>query len=234
MTALHNLAASLARLCRAFDEKERLDTLYLRAENLALNAKLEAGERVLRTCQRVFPAETAAHRHAAAAAKHTVAGDPDGWSWPIQVIAAGKGFGSNAPVDGAAALDLPHYFPESILPQFAEAANGVRLRRRHPGDDNDGNDAPELTCGWISDAVVAGDAVVATANLLKGETGIRERLLAAREAGKLDLFGVSIFAYVAYSRSNVDGAPAFVAKRLVKLVGVDMCAEPGAAGWFLA
>lgn len=227
------LAGLLGQIGSDLRVRQRLELVDARIGRMAAEAKLASSEQMMRCAALTLPADARKKREAAIA-KHNVVSDPEGWRWPVQILAAGQAYGSNAAVGGGTLANLPHFFPQSILPQFAEAANGVRLRRRHPPGESDGADIPELTAGSISDARVSLDAVIATANLLKTETQIRSRLMAAREAGKLDLFGVSIFAYMAYVRSQVDGKPAFVAKRAVRLVGVDMCAEPGAAGWFLA
>src|SRR5260370_32834207 len=80
---------------------------------------------------------------------------------------------------------------------------------------------------------MSGSSAMATINLLKSETEIRSKLMAAREADKLDLFGVSILAYFAFRRSSVEGKSALVATSLQKFVGLDWCAEPGAGGRFL-
>ena len=80
---------------------------------------------------------------------------------------------------------------------------------------------------------MSGSAAVANVNLLKSAEDVRSMLLAAQEAGKLNLFSVSIFGYFSFKRSQIDGKPALVADRLQKFVGLDLCAEPGAGGRFL-
>jgi hypothetical protein len=154
----------------------------------------------------------------------------DGWSWPVQVMQAGPARGKLEDANGKAMG--PHYFPPEIVAQVAQAVNGARFRRRHP-EVGDGNDAPELTAGWVSDGKMVGSAAQAKVNLLRSETEIRSKLMAAREAGKLDLFGVSIYGYFGWKGSRVDGKPALVATSLEKFVGLDMCAEPAAGGRFL-
>jgi hypothetical protein len=157
------------------------------------------------------------------------AGDGDGWEWPVQIMQAGWAQGS---VDGQAGV--PHYFPASVVAQVAEAANGARFRRRHPTvEEGSGADMPDLTAGWTSQCRMMGGAAVGTVNLLKTETEMRAKLLAAREAGKLDLFGVSIFAYFGFQPGVQDGKKALIATRLAKYVGLDMCAEAGAGGKIL-
>jgi hypothetical protein len=154
----------------------------------------------------------------------------DGWSWPVQVMQAGKASGSVEDTNGQ--VLAPHYFPPEVVAQVAQAVNGARFRRRHP-ETGDGANAPELTAGWVSDGRMVGAAAQAKVNLLKSETDIRSKLLAAREAGKLDLFSVSIFAYFGFKGTKLDGKPALVATSLQRFVGLDMCAEPGAGGRFL-
>jgi hypothetical protein len=154
----------------------------------------------------------------------------DGWTWPVQVMQSGWAAGTLEAASGK--LATPHYFPREVVSEVAQAVDGVRFRRKHP-DSGDGSDAPELTIGWMSDGRMAGSAALAKVNLLKSATDIRSMLLAAQEAGKLDLFSVSIFAYFGFKRSKIDGKPALVATSLQRFVGLDMCAEPGAGGRFL-
>ncbi len=154
----------------------------------------------------------------------------DGWSWPVRMLEAGWAKGS---LEGASGqIATPHYFPREIVAKVAEAANGARFRKRHP-ESGDGSDAPELTAGWLTNTKMAGTSALATVNLLKSETEIRSKLMAARNAGKLDLFGVSILAFFAFRRSTVEGKSAMLATSLQKFVGLDLCAEPGAGGRFL-
>lgn len=158
------------------------------------------------------------------------AGSEDGWSWPVQVMQSG--WASGQLEDSSGQILAPHYFPPEVVAQVAQAVNGARFRRRHP-ETGDGSNAPELTAGWISNGRMAGSAAQATVNLLKSETEMRSKLMAAREAGKLDLFSVSIFGYFGFKGSKIDGKPALVATGLQRFVGLDMCAEPGAGGRFL-
>jgi hypothetical protein len=159
------------------------------------------------------------------------ASEDGGWTWPVQVMQSGWAAGTLESASGNK-LTTPHYFPPAVVSQVAQAANGARFRRRHP-ETGDGANAPELTAGWVSDGKMTGSAARAKVNLLKSETEIRSTLLAAQEAGKLDLFSVSIFAYFGFKESKIDGKPALVATSLQKFVGLDMCAEPGAGGMFL-
>jgi hypothetical protein len=158
------------------------------------------------------------------------AASEDGWTWPVQVMQSGWAAGTLEAASGK--LATPHYFPPEVVSQVAQAVNGVRFRRKHP-DSGDGSDAPELTIGWMSDGRMAGSAALAKVNLLKSATDIRSMLLAAQEAGQLDLFSVSIFAYFGFKSAKIDGKPALVATSLQRFVGLDMCAEPGAGGRFL-
>jgi hypothetical protein len=155
----------------------------------------------------------------------------DGWSWQVQVMQSGWAAGTLEAASGKLA-PTPHYFPREVVSQVAQAVDGVRFRRKHP-DSGDGSDAPELTIGWMSDGRMAGSAAMAKVNLLKSATDIRSMLLAASEAGKLDLFSVSIFAYFGFKGAKIDGKPALMATSLQKFIGLDMCAEPGAGGRFL-
>jgi hypothetical protein len=153
----------------------------------------------------------------------------DGWSWPVQIMESGWAQGS---VEGQSGI--PHYFPSSVVAQVAEAANGARFRRRHPTEDEgSGADLPDLTAGWTSQCRMNGSSAIGVVNLLKTETEMRAKLLAAKEANKLDLFGVSIFAFFGFQPGVQDGKRALLATRLGKYVGLDMCAEAGAGGKIL-
>ncbi len=154
----------------------------------------------------------------------------DGWTWPVQVMRSGWAAGV---LDGANGTETTrHFFPREVVASVAEAVNGARFRRKHPAS-GDGSDAQELTAGWVSGGHMSGSAAVATINLLKSAEDVRSMLLAAQEAGRLNLFSVSIFGYFSFKRSQIDGKPALVADRLQKFVGLDMVAEPGAGGRFL-
>jgi hypothetical protein len=152
-----------------------------------------------------------------------------GWSWPVRVMESGR---TSARVEGFEGR--PTYVGAEVLPQIASAINGARFRRRHPDlSEREGFHLPELTIGWMSNGRVEGQAVYATAHLLHNEREIREKLMAAREAGQLDLFGVSVMGSFNYTGKEVDGTWAHVATNLVRFIALDMVAEPGAGGRFL-
>lgn len=152
----------------------------------------------------------------------------DGWSWPVQIMESGWAHGS---VNGQ---EVPHFFPASVVAQVAEAANGQRFRRRHPNQsEGTGSDLPDLTAGWTSECRMQGNVAVGKVNLLTSETEIRAKLLAAKEADKLDLYGVSIFAFFGFRPGVQDGKKALIATQLAKYVGLDLCAEAGAGGKIL-
>jgi hypothetical protein len=153
----------------------------------------------------------------------------DGWSWRVRVMKSGP---SSARVEGHEGETT--YVGAEVLPQIAKAINGARFRRRHPEvSEREGFHLPELTMGWMSDGHVEGRAIYATAHLLRSEGAVRERLMAAREAGKLHLFGVSVMATFNYFPEMIDGKQAHVAKNLCRFIALDMVAEPGAGGRFL-
>jgi hypothetical protein len=148
---------------------------------------------------------------------------PDGWSWPVIAMEAGWSHGA---LEGR--QERQHYYPVEVLSQVAEAMNGARFRRRHPTvDEGDGFQLSELTIGWVSDSRVEGSTVRATVHLLHTEKDISAKLMAAQEDKKMDLFGVSIMGYFAWEVREIEGVRAAVATKLVKFVGLDMCAEPG-------
>jgi hypothetical protein len=155
----------------------------------------------------------------------------DGWTWPVEVMKAGEAFGSVEDANGKM-LQLGHYFPSEFVGEVAKAVEGARFGRRHPLSEEEVND-PERTAGWFTGSAMAGDAARAKLNLLKNETNLREKLLAARESGKLDLFGLSFLGYISFKPGKIAGKDYFVAQRLAKLVSVDMCNSAGAGGSFL-
>ena len=153
--------------------------------------------------------------------------DKSGWTWPVTIMQAGWAHGTVEGFEGQA-----HYFPVNVVAQVAEAANGARFRRNHPRSGG-GFDEPELTCGWLANCRLEESAAVGEVHLLRDNSEMRPLLLAARESGKMGLFGVSIEGMFGYKRSTVDDKPALVATHLLRLFGIDFVAEPGAGGRFL-
>ncbi|HWQ02941.1 MAG TPA: hypothetical protein VNL38_00530, partial [Candidatus Nitrosotenuis sp.] len=173
-----------------------------------------------------IPVEIGARIAAAAA-------DSDGWVWPVVICRSGWGHAQLFGPEEYASK--PQYIPREILPQIAQAAEGARFRRRHPLDhEGTGEMLPELVAGWIENARVEEDEVRAEVHLLPTETELRARLLAARDAGKLELFNVSLLASFRFRVAKVEGKDALVAERLGRFVALDMCAEPGWGGKFLS
>ena len=202
-----------------FQRDERSALLYRFSESVQRFASLVAGSVLLQV------------RQSAARFVAKESALDDGWKWPVVAMRAGWAHGSLEGLPGETA----HYFPPEAVSQVVAALNGARFRRRHPGKgDGDGNDAPELIAGWTSDARMQDSAALATVNLLHSAGDIRSTLLAAQEAGKLDLFGVSILAYFGFRKGQAEGKPAFVATGLQRFVALDMCGEPGAGGRFLS
>lgn len=160
------------------------------------------------------------------------AGAEEGYVWPVQIIEAGRAQGSLVDGDGKSAGKTPHVFTEEVVAQFAAAANGARFGRRHPAA-LESDDDPARIAGWFSEGVVAGKAARAKLHLLKNEQALRDKLLAAKDAGQLGLFGLSVLAYVAFQRGKHDDLDALVSERLGKLISVDLVTEAGAGGKFL-
>ncbi len=173
----------------------------------------------------IIPIEFGARLAAAAA-------DSDGWVWPVAVCKSGWGHAQFLGPEEFAGK--PQYIPREVLPQIAVAMNRARFRRRHPLDhEGDGNALPELVAGWVENARVVADEVHADVHLLPTETEMRARLMAARDAGQMELFNVSILAYFRFRLDKIEGREALVAEKLGKVIGLDMCAEPGWGGKFL-
>lgn len=160
------------------------------------------------------------------------AAEGDGWVWTVVVCKAGWGtaqlFG---PEEHA---NKPQYIPREVLPQIAAAVEGARFRRRHPLEsEGDGQGLPDLIAGWVEKGRVVGDEVHADVRLLPNETEMRARLVAARDAGQMELFNVSLLTYFQGRVDRVEGREAIVVQKVHKVVALDMCAEPGWGGKFL-
>jgi hypothetical protein len=157
----------------------------------------------------------------------------DDWVYPVVMMKAGFANGS---VEHAG-KKLRQYFDENIIQQVALAANGGKFGRRHPRAGENENAMPERIAGWLDNGRVidSGDGAMAVADvhLLKSETHLQSTLLAARQANKLDLFGVSVLAYFGYTPAVIAGEPVLKATKLAKFSSLDWCAEPAAGGRFL-
>jgi hypothetical protein len=150
--------------------------------------------------------------------------------YPVTVLKAGWGGGV---VSGSGGL--PHYYPAEFAALVAEAANGAKFGRRHPNDASFGENDPERIAGWFGDGRMESRVSEARANLnlLKSETDLRSKFSAAREAKKLDMFGLSILATVGFEAGVVEGRKCLVARKLGKLFSIDQVSEAGAGGRFL-
>jgi hypothetical protein len=158
---------------------------------------------------------------------------PDDGVFPIQVIKAGWGGGQVSGSNG-----LPHYYTPAFIGIVAEACNGARFGREHPEPKKDspyqyGENDPKRIAGYLSGGSVVSEAAVSHVNLFKNETDLRGRLSSAREAGRLDLFGVSILATVGFQPAVREGKKCLEAVALGKLYSVDLCVEAGAGGRFI-
>jgi hypothetical protein len=150
--------------------------------------------------------------------------------YPVSVLKAGWGLGT---VSNAGAL--PHYYPPAFVAQVAEAVNSAKFGRRHPDGEGFGENDPDRIAGWFSDGSIAASVSEARANLnlLESETALRGKFAAARKAGKLDMFGLSILATVGFAPAVIEGKKCMEAKKLGKLYSVDLVGEAGAGGRFL-
>jgi hypothetical protein len=152
--------------------------------------------------------------------------------YPVSVLKAGWGGGI------LAGSSLPHYYPPVFVAEVAEAANSAKFGRRHPQPEPGyqyGENDPDRIAGWFSDGAVAASVSEARANLnlLESETALRGKFAAARKAGKLDMFGLSILATVGFAPATVEGKKCLEAKKLGKLYSIDLVGEAGAGGRFL-
>jgi hypothetical protein len=150
--------------------------------------------------------------------------------YKITAIRAGWGTGS---VSGHA---VPHYYPPAFVGLVAEAMNGRPFGRRHPdpkGPDPTGATQPERIAGWLDGSSVEGQRAVGYVNLFAAESELRSKLDEARQAGRLNLFAVSMLANVGYKAGVMEGKQCLVAESLGTLYSVDLCARAGAGGEFL-
>jgi hypothetical protein len=155
----------------------------------------------------------------------------DGFTWPVQIIQEGFGHGL---VEGE---DVPHYFSAEVVQEFANLVNDARFGRRHPAPGEVPSD-PARIAGWFSEGQVTTlasgkKAAIAKLNLFPNETELRDKLVAAHKSGKLDLFGQSINAVLAFTHGVVEATKCLIAKKVAKLWSVDMVTEAGAGGKFL-
>jgi hypothetical protein len=151
----------------------------------------------------------------------------DDWVYPVQVMQAGWAHGAVA-----GQKDIPHYFTPAVVAEVAAAVNGAKFGRQHPASGT-GADQPERIAGWMANGKLVGEAATGDVHLLKNETDLQAKLSAARTAGKLDLFGVSMLGFIQFKAGKVEGKDCLVSQKLGKLISVDLCAEAGAGGKFL-
>ncbi|HWR37016.1 MAG TPA: hypothetical protein VN622_14230 [Clostridia bacterium] len=160
-------------------------------------------------------------------ARDAAADDP--FTFSIQVMKAGFANGHVA-IDGK---PLRQYFPPEVVAEVAAAVNGARFGRRHPApDENEAVDATR-TAGWCDNGGMSGDAAIAQLHLLKSETQLQAMLSAARDANKLDLFGISALGFFGFRKAKINGEDVLYATKCAKLTSVDLCAEAAAGGKFL-
>jgi hypothetical protein len=151
----------------------------------------------------------------------------DPWKFPVRLIKSGFAGGT---LDGNA---MPHYYTKETVAQIATLANGTRFGRRHPTTAADAQD-PDRIAGWFEGGKLVGEGAVSTLSLLKSETIMQQRFVAAREANKLgDLFQLSIYGYVAFRPGVMEGRKCLVSGEVGKLLSVDLVPEAGAGGKFL-
>jgi hypothetical protein len=169
------------------------------------------------------PVSQSAHFKVTAA----TASETDDFVYDVDVMKAGIGYGSvNGPLG-----DMPQLYPREVVAEVAQAVTGARFGRRHPVAPGEAED-PQRIAGWFSDGRMEGDTACGKLHLLESEKDLATKLGAARKAGQLGLFGLSIFGYLGYKPGKVDGKPGLVATRLGKLKSVDLVSEAGAGGKF--
>lgn len=150
--------------------------------------------------------------------------------YKIAAIRAGWGTGA---LNGGS---VPHYYPPEFVALVAEAMNGKPFGRKHPdqrGPDPTGATQPERIAGWMDGGKVEGNRATGYVNLFTAESELRSRLDEARDAKKLNLFGVSVLGHFGYRAGAVEGKQCLVAESVGSLYSVDLCARGGAGGEFL-
>jgi hypothetical protein len=150
--------------------------------------------------------------------------------YKIAAIKAGWGGGA---LNGSAA---PHYYPPEFVALVAEAMNGKPFGRIHPdqrGHDPTGAVEADRIAGWLDGAQVDGNRATGYVNLFSAESVLRSRLDEARQAKRLNLFGVSVLGHFGYRAGVVEGKQCLVAESVGSLYSVDLCARGGAGGEFL-
>ena len=150
-----------------------------------------------------------------------------GWTWPIQVIEAGW---ANGMVEDA--QDVPQYISTEAVAQVAAACQSARFGRRNPNNAVEECD-PGRIAGMVSDGHVEDGRALATLCLNPGENQIRAQLVAAKKAGVLDLFGLSVCGFFEMELRNMAGKPYLELCGLNRLISVDFVVEAGAGGKIL-
>jgi hypothetical protein len=158
-------------------------------------------------------------------------GAEDGLTWPMVVMESGFARGE-VMTDDPALKGLPHYFPQEVVAQVAEACKSTRFGRRHPQTDGEEFD-PSRIAGLISGGVMEGSAARASVRLFETETELKTKLMAAQKSNQLGLFGASILGLFAWKKGKAEGKDALVAQRLARLMSVDLVTEAGAGGKIL-
>jgi hypothetical protein len=153
--------------------------------------------------------------------------DADDWVFPVQVMKTGWAHG-----DIGGLGNVPHYFTPEVVAQVAQALNEAKFGRQHPANGTGAND-PGRIAGWMSNGRYVSESATGNVHLLASETALQSTLSAARKAGKLDLFGVSMLGFVKFKTGTVEGKNCLISQSLGKLISVDLCAEAGAGGKFL-
>src|SRR5579864_9339821 len=152
----------------------------------------------------------------------------DDWVYPVQVMKTGW---ANGAIDDK--KNVPHYVTPALVAEVAAAVNGAKFGRQHPPAGSTGSEQPDRIAGWLENGKLVGEAAMGDVHLLKSETKLQQKLSAARSAGKLDLFGVSMLGFIKFKAGKVQGKDCLVGESLGKLISVDLCAEAGAGGKFL-
>lgn len=148
----------------------------------------------------------------------------DGSVWNVRLIVEGHTLSGR-------------YFPQDVLREAIPLFEGTRAYYNHPADGYEGEDRPlENLVGWYDGVnLKEGDGLYASWHILanSGKSYLREQLVELKEAGKLDLIGLSLLGLGKNSFKQIDGKLVKYSEAISHVRSVDLVDVPGAGGKIL-
>ena len=154
----------------------------------------------------------------------TASASDDGSAWTVRLIVEGH-------------TDSGRYFPADVLREAIPLFEGARAYVNHPDENFQGGDRPlESLVGWYDGVTLKeGDGLYATWHILanSGKSYLRDQLVELKEAGKLNLIGLSLLGLGKNSFKKVDGKLVKYSESIDMVRSVDLVDVPGAGGQIL-